>query len=118
MISTRVKRVFLAMALFIAVLLVAILVFAYMLSRDVAFDWENPNVVEANHFKGKLKRYENAVANGQRGFVRFSQLEINSYIRQTLTNNADTNAPGVHLAHIGVGLGNTNLTLYSWGEYR
>jgi hypothetical protein len=118
MISTRVKRAFLALGLFIAVVLVAAFVLAYMLSRDVAFDWENPNALEAKHFNDNLQRFERAVANGQHGYVKFSQLEMNSYIRQALTNTADTNAPGLHLSRVAVGLANTNLNLYSWGEYR
>jgi hypothetical protein len=109
----------LAVGLLALVLLVGVLVSAYMISRDPGSDFlEHPNPVEANHFRNKLGRYENALTNGQNGFVRFSQLEINSYIRQTLTNNADTNTPGMHLRRVGVGLNSTNLTLYSWGEYR
>lgn len=116
--NTRAKRVFLALALFMAVVLVAALVGAYMISRDVSFDWENPNVVEANRFRSKLKRYDTAVTNASKGFVRFSQVEINSYISRTLTNNADANGNGMHLRRLAVGLGETNLTLFSWGEYR
>ena len=102
--------------LLILVLLVGALVGAYMLSRDPGVALENPNVVEAVRFKKKLTRYENAKANGDRGFVRFTQLEINSYIHQTMTNSADTNGAAMHLRHVGVGLGDTNLTVYSWGE--
>jgi hypothetical protein len=118
MISTRAKRCFLALALLFAVVIVAVLVLAYMVSRDVAFDWQNPNVVEATHFKEKLSRYENAMSNGQHGFVRFSQLEINSYIRHSMTNGTDTNAPGLHLTRLAVELKDTNLMVLSWGEYR
>src|SRR4051812_16930134 len=118
MISARARRILLALGLCAAIVVVLVLVGAYMLSRDVPFDWQSPNAVEANRFKGKLARYENAKSNGQHGFVRFSPLEINSYIRQTMTNQADTNAPGVHLTRVGVELVNTNLMLYSWGEYR
>jgi hypothetical protein len=118
MISARTKRVFLFLGLLVAVLFVSALVGAYMLSRDPGFNWENPNVIEANHFKGKLQRYENAMTNGTHGYVRFSQLEINSYIRQSLTNSAETNAPGLRLRQVALGLAHTNLTLYSYGQYR
>lgn len=120
MTSTRAKRIVLAFGLLMMVVVVAALVGAYMISRDPGSDFlEHPNVVEANHFRAKLARYENAVTNKQPGFVRFSQLEINSFIRQSVTNlSSDTNAPGMHLRRVGVGLNSTNFTLYSWGEYR
>src|SRR2546421_11103556 len=120
MISARAKRVFLAIGLLVAAALVAVLVGAYMISRDPGSNFfEHPNAVEANHFRTKLGRYENALTNGQKGFVRFSQLEINSFIRQSVTNmTADTNAPGMHLRRVGIGLNSTNFTLYSWAEYR
>src|SRR3954462_13510830 len=119
MTSARVKRVLLAVGLLVLVLLVGALVGAYMISRDPGSSFlEHPNPVEANHFRSKLARYDNALTNGQNGFVRFSQLEINSYIRQSITNSADTNAPGMHLRRVGVGLNSDNFTLYSWGEYR
>jgi hypothetical protein len=101
--------------LLIAVLLVGALVGAYMLSRDPGVALENPNAVEALRFKKKLGRYESAKANGDRGFVRFTPLEINSYIHEAMTNSADTNAT-MHLRKVGVGLGNTNVVVYSWGE--
>src|SRR5258706_13541613 len=118
MISARAKRVFLALGLAMLVVLVSALVGAYMLSRDPGVDFGKPNSIEANQFRRKLGRYENAATNSQPGFVRFSQGEINAYIRQQITNQPGTNAPGMRLRRVGVGLGATNLTLYSWGEYR
>src|SRR6185436_11869913 len=102
--------------LLFAVVFVMILVAAYMLSRDPGFAFENPNAFEANRFRTKLNRYESALTNGQKGFMRFSQAEINSYIRQTMTNlPAATSGSGLHLRRVGIGLTTTNLTLLTWG---
>jgi hypothetical protein len=101
------------------VVLVGALVGAYMISRDPGFAFENPNKFETDRFVTKLGKYESAVTNQQKGFVRFSQAEINSYIRQSMTNMpSETDAAGLHLRRIGIGLGNTNLTLYTWGRYK
>ena len=116
--TPRAKRVSLVVGLLFVALFVGALVGAYMLSRDIPFDFENPNVLEANNFRKKLRRYETAMTNGTHGWVKFSQLEINSYISRVMTNNVETNAPGMHLRRFAVGLTDTNLMLYSWGEYR
>jgi hypothetical protein len=116
--TTQAKRISLVFGLLFGALLVWALVGAYMISRDVPFDFERPDVNEANSFRSKLRRYEAAKTNNQNGFVRFSQLEINSYISRTMTNIVETNSSPLHLRRVAVALGATNLTLYSWGEYR
>jgi hypothetical protein len=115
--TTRAKRVSLVIGLLFVALFVGALVGAYMLSRDIHFDLGNPNVVEANNFRKKLRRYETAITNGTHGYVKFSQVEINSFIGRTMTNSTETGS-GMHLRRMAVGLTDTNLMLYSWGEYR
>src|SRR5688572_30262413 len=114
--TTRAKRVSLVIGLLFVALFVGALVGAYMLSRDIPFDFENANVMEANRFRTKLRRYETAMTNGTQGYVKFSQVEINSYIGRVMTNTTDEG--GMHLRRVAVGLTDTNLMLYSWGEYR
>ncbi|HUS35584.1 MAG TPA: hypothetical protein VM680_09560 [Verrucomicrobiae bacterium] len=116
--TTQAKRISLVFGLLFAALLVCAMVGAYMISRDVPFDFERPDVNEANSFRKKLRFYEAAKTNNQNGFVRFSQLEINSYISRTMTNIVETNSSPLHLRRVAVALNGTNLTLYSWGEYR
>jgi hypothetical protein len=113
--TTRAKRVGVVMGILFAALLVGAMVGGYMLSRDVPFDFQ-PDVMEANSFRKKLRSYEQARTNDHKGFVRFSQKEINSYISRTLTNVVETN--GMFLHRLAVELGPTNFTVYSWGEYR
>jgi hypothetical protein len=115
--TTRAKHVLFVVGLLFVVLLVGALVGAYMISRDPGFAFENPNAFEANRFVTKLRRYENARTNGHQGFVRFSQAEINSYIRQTMTNiPASREGSSLRLRRVGIGLSNTNLTLFTWGQ--
>lgn len=117
--SPRTKRILFIVGILFVVVLVGALVGAYMISRDPGFAFENPNAFEADRFVKKLGKYENALTNQQKGFVRFSQAEINSYIRQSMTNRPpETNAAGLHLRRIGIGLGNTNVMVYTWAQYK
>jgi hypothetical protein len=116
--TTRAKRIYLVFGVLFGALLVCAGVGGYMISRDVAFDLDRPDLNEANNFRKKLRRYEAAKATNQNGWVQFSQSEINSYISRTMTNIANTNSSSLQLHRIAVALGATNLTLYSWGEYR
>jgi hypothetical protein len=121
MASVRTKRVLFVLGFFMAVLFGTVLYFAYMLSRDVAFDWEHPNIVEATAARTKLKKYDDSLARGDRGYVRLTQLEINSYLMTLRTNFATNKIEGtaavpIHLHKVGVNLGQTNFVLYSWGH--
>jgi hypothetical protein len=117
--SPRAKRILLVIGLLIAVLLVGALVGAYMISRDPGYAFEKANPVEAGEFAKKFRTFNKGLANGDHGFVRFSQPEINSYIQHSMTNLiSETNSAAMRLRRVGIGLGQTNLTLYTWGEYR
>jgi len=117
--SPRTKRVLFIVGLLFLVVFVGALVGAYMISRDPGFAFEDPKKFEADRFATKLGKYETAVANQQKGFVRFSQAEINSYIQQSMTNRpAETNATGLQLRRVGIGLGNTNVMVHTWAEYK
>jgi hypothetical protein len=119
MASPRAKRVLFIVGLLFVVLFVCALVGAYMVSRDPGFAFENPNKFEAARFATKFNHYQNALTNGQKGFLRFSQAEINSYIKQSMTNLPPaTNGAGLHLKKFGIGLTGTNVLVYSWGEFR
>jgi len=119
MASPRTKRIVFIVGLLFGVLFVCALVGAYMLSRDPGFAFETPNKFEAARFMTKFNSYEKALTDGRKGFMRFSQGEINSYIRQSMTNlPTATNTPGMHFRKMGIGLTATNLMVYTWGEYR
>lgn len=119
--SVRTKRVVFSLAFLFIIILGTIFYLAYMVSRDVAFDWEHPNVIEAGSARTKLKQYDNALARGDRGYVRLTQIEINSYLNGLRTNFSTnkiemTGRIPIHLQRVGVNLGKTNFVLYSWGH--
>jgi|GEM_PF-1671190 len=115
MISNNTKRVGVLLGVLVALVVVGALYFAFEISRDVNFDWENPNNIEAAEARRKLKKYETALVKHQDGWVRFSQLEINSYLMSATTNELAEGA-GYQLRRVGVELTTTNATFYSWGE--
>jgi hypothetical protein len=121
MASVRTKRVVFALAFLFVIILGTVVYLAYMVSRTVAFDWEHPNVIEAASARIKLKKYDDAVARGERGYVRLTQIEINSYLAALRTNfsanKIEMSGPiPIHLQRVGVNLGKTNFVLYSWGQ--
>jgi hypothetical protein len=126
MAASRIKRIFVVFGLLLTMVMVGAVVLAFMVSRDVPFDWENPNFVEGSEARRKLKLYETSVQGGQRGFLRLSQLEINSHLESLLSStNESTNAVApevdagpVKLRRVALGLTSTNMMLYSWGETR
>lgn len=116
--TIRTKRVLFVMVFLFLAATGAAIYAGYMLTRDIPFDWENPNFVEANEARRKLRLYDTSVTNGTRGFARLSQLEINSYLMSNSTNRATNVVTGepFRFKKVGIGLGNTNFLVYSWGE--
>ena len=125
MAAAKTKRVLFLLMLLFAVVIVGIVVFAFMISRDVPYDWDHPNAIEASEARRKLKLYETSLETGARGFVRFSELEINSYLDSALNlTNKSTNAvegevaAPLKLRKAAIGLTSSNVVLYSWAEAR
>jgi hypothetical protein len=115
MTSNRTKRIGILLGTLVGLVVLGVVYVIFMATRDVSFDWENPNAVEALEARRKLKRYETSLAKGQQGWVRFSQLEINSYLMGASTNEPPEGTQ-YRLRRVGVELTATNATLYSWGE--
>ena len=126
MAASKTKRIALMFLLLLIVAVVGALVLGFMLSRDVPFDTDHPNSIEASEAARKVKLYETSLQNGQRGFVRFSELEINSHLTSLLnptnkTTNAieaEVSAGPVKLRKVALQLTSTNMVLYSWGKAR
>lgn len=109
--SQRLKAL---LGILFAVLLIGLAVLAYQLTRTVDFSWEQSNAVEANEAARKLKLLNSSVASGKKGFVRLSQLEINSYLMAARTNPVP---PGrVAFKDVKIDLTRSNFTLVSFGE--
>jgi hypothetical protein len=78
---------------------------------------QQPNAVEAHEANRKLKLLNDAQSAEKRGFVRFSEVEINSFLegRYNATKEAQTNGP-VKLVKSGVLLGSDKITFVTWHE--
>src|ERR1044071_407864 len=121
--SARTKRFLFVLIFLFVVVFITCLSFAFVISRDVPFDWEHANIVEARLAQSKLRFYDEAVRNGDQGYIRLSEVEINSYLKHFLTDGPSTNAEptaatSTILHQVGVSMTKTNLILYSWGERR
>jgi hypothetical protein len=104
------------LGILLAGLLIGLGILAYRLTRTVDFSWEQANSVEAKEAVRKMTLLRNGIESGKKGFVRLSQLEINSYLLGTLTNA--TPDPGVKLTNVKIDLTKSNFTLVSFGEIK
>lgn len=100
----------------LAGLLIGLAILGYQLTRTVDFSWEQANSVEAKEAVRKLTLVRNGIESGKKGFVRLSQLEINSYLMGTLTNV--TPNTGAKLTNVKIDLTKSNFTLVSFGEVK
>lgn len=119
--SERSKRVILVITMFFAVVLGAGGYLFFMLTRDPGIVWEPPNAVESNEALKNIAFYKKSKAEGVRGWVRISEIELNSYLRSILTNDLSTiEIPPtrfpVKLKQVGVSLSKTNITISSWAD--
>lgn len=108
------KRALLGLA-FCALAAVAVAgTFCILLTRDVPLEWQqDPNKVELLEAGRKLKLLNEAQANKRKGFVRLSEVEINSFLEDRYQKNAglNTNAPAdIQIHQTAVLLTSTNLT--------
>ena len=73
---------------------------------------QDPNPVEAREALRKVRLFEEAQEKDQRGFIRLSEVEINSYLGETvLTNHFETN--GIRLLEASFLLENDGFTWVS-----
>lgn len=104
------------LGIFFVALLIGVLILAWQLSRTVDFSWEQANAVEAAEARRKLKLLTNGIESGKKGFVRLSQIEINSYLLAAKTNKV---AEGrITPTEVKVDLTRSNFTLVSFGTMK
>lgn len=90
----------------------------YTLTRPLEVDFsQEPNAVEAHEANRKLRLLNDAQTTQKRGFVRFSEVEINSFLegRYNATREAQTNSP-VKLIKSGVILGSDRVNFVTWHQ--
>jgi len=116
--SQRTKRVLAGLGILLLAAVGVVAYFGYKATRDPGFDWDAPNVVDASEAHRKLRQYRGALEKGERGYFRFSQAEINSYLSFVSTNKvagtnnlSGTNVVGGNLGarRQGIELRDTNL---------
>jgi hypothetical protein len=90
----------------------------YLITRPLNVDFaQEPNAVEAHEANRKLKLLNDAQTAQKRGFVRLSEVEINSFLegRYNSGKAAQTNGP-IKLVKSGVLLGGDRVTFVTWHE--
>lgn len=88
----------------------------YFLTRPVPAPFaERPNSVEAQEADRKLKLLTEAQSGRKQGFVRFSEVEINSFLDGKYQSGNASNAP-VRLTKAGVLLDEDQITVITWHE--
>jgi hypothetical protein len=116
--STR--RIAATAALLTILILVAGGVLAYLLTSQVEIEFaQDPNPVEAHEAARKLDLFNEAQAAKRKGFVRFSEVEINSFLQGGL--NSKTNSAGKAITPPGIKnsvvLSPTELTFVTWEKH-
>src|SRR5687767_13800792 len=88
----------------------------YTVTRPLDLEFaQDPNAVEAHEANRKLKLLNEAQTTQKRGFVRLSEVEINSFLdgRYNSNNENQTNSR-VKLVKSGVLLGQDRVTFVTW----
>jgi hypothetical protein len=108
-----IKKLLFAFALCVALVVAAVGAAGYYLTRPLPTGFAMPpNVVEAQEANRKLKLLNEAQSARRQGFVRFSEVEINSFLDKYNSGNS-TNAP-VKLVKAGVFLGDKEVNFVTW----
>jgi hypothetical protein len=112
------KKILWCSAFLVVAVLAALIYAAYSLTRPFHHTFaQDPNTVEALEATRKLKLLNEAQAARRQGFVRLSEVEINSFIdgRYNSGNHSRTNDL-VKLVKSGVILGEKNVTFVTWHQ--
>lgn len=110
------KKIFVALGVTTLLAVGAVGALGYFLTRPlpVAFA-ERPNAVEAQEADRKLKMLTEAQSERKQGFVRFTEVEINSFLDGKYQSGNASNAP-IRLTKAGVLLNEDQITVITWHE--
>lgn len=117
--SPPLKKILLALAVAIGAILLAGGYYFFQITREVDTGWaDTPNSVDALEARRKLRLFQEAQKVSRRGFVRLSEVELNSYLEQNFSATAaaaQTNAPGSNgLLKSFVSLNVPDVIFYCW----
>jgi hypothetical protein len=106
------KKLILGFFALVLLVLIGVGTLAYSLTFQVELEFaQDPNAVELHEANRKLKLFNEAQSAQRQGFVRFSEVEINSFLNERY--NSRTNEPA-QLVKSSVLLTATNLTFVTW----
>ena len=107
------KKIFFAFAFCVALVVAAVGAAGYYLTRPLPAGFAaRPNAVEAQEANRKLKLLNEAQSSRKQGFVRFSEVEINSFLDKYNSSHS-TNGP-VQLLKAGLFLGDKEVNFVTW----
>lgn len=112
------KKICLALGVIGGALFITIAVIAFKLTRQIEPQWvQDPNPVEAYEADRKIRLLSEAEARAK-GFVRLSEVEINSYLQQKLAPGTNTAPSSLVLRQAGVQLASSNVTFVCWANQK
>lgn len=113
------SRTKVAVSLLLAISLIALLGAGWLcleLTAEPALEFtQDPNAVEAYHARRKLQLLESALEHNRRGYIRLSEAEVNSFLREAYhTNRVETN--GVSILDSAILLREDGFSFITWLE--
>lgn len=90
----------------------------YMATRGVEVDWQqDPNKVELHEANRKMKLFDEAQSSKRKGFIRLSEVEINSFMENRFKMVSGSSAgSSMELHKSAVLLTGTNIHFVAWLE--
>lgn len=108
------KKIFFGFGFIVVLTVGAVGALGYYLTRPLEVEFaQDPNTVEAQEANRKLKLLTEAQSTRKQGFVRFSEVEINSFLDGKYHGSATGEGP-LELVKAGVLLGEEQVTFITW----
>ncbi|MGN6387863.1 MAG: hypothetical protein ACTHMT_16660 [Verrucomicrobiota bacterium] len=114
----RLKKFLLLSTLLAAAVIASAGSVVYMATRTVEVDWQqDPNKVELHEANRKIRLFEDAFNSKRKGFIRLSEVEINSFMENTFKVVSGASAgTSMELHKSAVLLTGTNIHFVAWLE--
>ena len=104
-----------AVLVLLGVLVIVLGAAGYLATRQVEVEFaQDPNPLELSEANRKIKLLNEAREANKKGFVRLSEVEINSFMEARFDPKEAPSSPAVKLVKSAVLLHQTNLTLVTW----
>lgn len=108
------KKTLAVLGVLLAALLVLVLYYGFKLTRGIDPQWaQDPNPVEGFYANSKIRRLSNETSRAG-GYVRLSEVEINSYLQDKVRSFTNSGPSSVVLDQAAILLGEKDLTFVCW----